>query len=158
MREAWQGTIVSILIAEGASVPMVSVNQVRAVAEEGLEGDRYFTQTGYWSNRTDARPCAVTLIESETLEALKRESGIELAPGDTRRNILTRGVPLNHLVDREFQVGEVILRGFKLCEPCAHLEQLFGKPIMSALLHRGGLRAHILTDGFIRVADTVREL
>ena len=80
-----------------------------------------------------------------------------LDPGNSRRNIVTKGVALNHLVGREFRVGEVTLRGIRLCEPCGHLEELTQKGVMQALVHRGGLRAQILIDGTIRVGDTIQE-
>ncbi|MFQ5914963.1 MAG: MOSC domain-containing protein [Nitrospinota bacterium] len=134
---------------------MESVREVRAVAGRGLDGDRYFEGTGKYSKKPGPGR-HVTLIESETLEALKRETGIDLKPDWCRRNILTGGVPLNHLVDREFRVGEVKLRGVRLCEPCAYLEKLTGlRGVRKALVHRGGLRAQILSDGLIRVGDVV---
>jgi MOSC domain-containing protein YiiM len=152
----WQGTVVSIHLAETAAGPMVSVNEVRAIAGKGLEGDRYFTQTGTYSKKP--RPDReVTLIEIEAIEALKRDLGIELAPGASRRNIVTRGVPLNHLFGQEFRVGNVTLRGLRLCEPCPHLERLSHPGMREALIHRGGLRAQILTDGTIRVGDSIHE-
>lgn len=151
-----KGTIVSIHIAPSAAGPMVSVEQVRAVVGRGLEGDRYFAQAGTYSKKP--RPDReVTLIEVEAIEALAREYKIALEPGGARRNIVTRGVPLNHLVGREFRVGEVTLRGLRLCEPCAHLERLSHPGIREALIHRGGLRAQILTDSTIRVGDPVHE-
>ena len=88
-----------------------------------------------------ARACAITLIEAEALEALEREHGVRLEPHESRRNIVTRGVALNELVGREFRVGEVVLRGLMLCEPCRHLEKLTGKQLIRGLVHRGGLRA-----------------
>ncbi|MFQ5902839.1 MAG: MOSC domain-containing protein [Candidatus Binatia bacterium] len=148
------GVIISIHITTSASAPMSSVNEVRAVAEKGLEGDRYFKEVGTFSNEPGPSR-QVTLIEIEAIEALKRDYGIELALGDSRRNIVTRGVPLNHLVGRDFRVGEVALRGIRLCEPCSHLEKLTQKGVQSGLIHRGGLRAEILTGGMIRIGDTV---
>ncbi|MFQ5896901.1 MAG: MOSC domain-containing protein [Candidatus Methylomirabilia bacterium] len=140
---------------------MVSVGEVRALAGRGLEGDRYFHRVGTYSDKPAPRggPPAreVTLIEIEAIEALKREYGIALDPGDSRRNIVTRGVSLNHLVGREFRVGGVALRGARLCEPCSHLEQLTQQGVLRALVHRGGLRAEILRDGMIRVGDSVQE-
>ncbi|MCI0409312.1 MAG: MOSC domain-containing protein [Acidobacteria bacterium] len=134
---------------------MASVNEVHAVPGKGLEGDRYFTQTGTYSKKP--RPDReVTLIEIEAIEALAREYKIALEPGAARRNIVTRGVPLNHLVGQEFRVGDVTLRGLRLCEPCAHLERLSHAGVREALIHRGGLRAQILTDGTIRVRDSIR--
>ena len=153
----WQGTVVSIHIAPAASAAMVSVNEVRAVREKGLEGDRYSSGVGTYSNNPGLGR-DVTLIEIEAIEALKHDYGIELSPGDSRRNIVTRGVPLNHLVGRDFKVGDVTLRGIRLCEPCSHLEKLSRKGVQRGLIHRGGLRTHILTDGTIRVGDTVAEL
>ncbi|MGH7830187.1 MAG: MOSC domain-containing protein [Candidatus Binatia bacterium] len=133
---------------------MRSVNEARAVPGKGLEGDRYFSRTGTFSR--DQNPSnELTLIESEAMEALKRDYDIDLQAKDSRRNIATQGVPLNHLVGSEFQVGEVTLRGIRLCEPCSHLEQLGRKGVMRGLIHRGGLRAEILTEGKIRVGDRI---
>jgi MOSC domain-containing protein YiiM len=149
-----QGNIVSIYIAPQATVPMESCPAVRAVAGRGIEGDRYFLGTGYWA-KSPGISRDITLIEIETLEALKSEKDIVLAPAASRRNLVTRGVPLNHLVGREFQVGPVRLLGTRLCEPCAYLEGLTQKGVLAALIHRGGLRADIVTGGMIRVGDLV---
>ncbi|MCA1685973.1 MAG: MOSC domain-containing protein, partial [Planctomycetia bacterium] len=97
----------------------------------------------------------VTLIEAEAIEALKREDGVELDPAESRRNIVTRGVALNHLVDREFRVGGIALRGIRLCEPCRHLESMTRAGVMKGLIHRGGLRAQILGEGVLSVGDPV---
>ena len=153
----WEGVVVSIHTTGAASEPMQTVAEARAVAGKGLDGDRYFLGTGYYSKKPGTGR-ALTLIELESIEALQGELGITLAPNDSRRNIVTRGVPLNHLVGREFRVGEVTLRGTRLCEPCSHLERLTEKPgVRRGLVHRGGLRTEIVTGGVIRVGDTVQE-
>jgi MOSC domain-containing protein YiiM len=82
--------------------------------------------------------------------------GIKLPAGEARRNVVTVGAPLNHLVDREFWVGEVLMRGTRLCEPCRHLEDLTQKGVLGGLIHRGGLRARILNEGTIHVGDVIR--
>lgn len=151
----FQGTVVSISITPSGGEPMRLVGEVRAVAGKGLEGDRYFQQAGTFSERGGSDR-QVTLIEAEAIESLARESGVELEYGDARRNIVTRGVPLNHLVEKEFVVGEVAVRGIRLCEPCAHLASLTDQKVLPGLVHRGGLRAEILSDGVIRVGDGVR--
>jgi len=133
---------------------MARVDAVRAVPGRGLEGDRYFERRGSWSDQ-DGPQREVTLVEAEALEALAA-NGIDVTLGDSRRNIVTRDVPLNHLVGSEFTVGDVRLRGVKLCEPCAHLERVSGKPIRAPLVHRGGLNAQILSEGVVRVGDAVR--
>ena len=145
-----KGNVVSIHIATPDSQPMQSVDEIHAVPGRGLEGDRYF---GNWKDEPDRE---ITLIESEAFEGMKRESGLDLYPSEGRRNIVTRGVALNHLVGQEFNVGDVKLRGLRLCEPCAHLAKVSKHPgILGGLVHRGGLRAQILSDGIIRVADVI---
>lgn len=150
----WAGQIVFIQIAPVASEKLISVREVQAVAGEGLEGDRYFKKVGTYS-KVPGGGRQVTLIELESVEALKRDLKIELEPAQTRRNIVTRGVPLNHLVGKQFRLGEVVLQGVRLCEPCDYLESLTSKGVKGGLLHRAGLRADIIRDGTIRVGDPI---
>jgi MOSC domain-containing protein YiiM len=149
-----EGTVVSLHIAPTGAAAIRSVSQVRAVAGRGLEGDRYFNELGTYSNHPGTGR-HVTLIEIEAIEALKRDYDIDMAPGLSRRNIVTRGVALNHLVEQEFSVGQTVLRGARLCEPCSHLEKLTQRGVMRGLIHRGGLRAEIITGGIIRIGDAI---
>lgn len=150
------GRIVGIYVAPEAGKPMEERTDVRAIAGTGLEGDRYALGIGTYSKNKHGRR-ALTLIEREAVEAVRREYDVELHECETRRNLVTEGVPLNHLVGREFTVGGVRMLGAKLSEPCTYLEQLLDRPgVRKALVHRGGLRAEILTDGLIRVGDLVR--
>jgi MOSC domain-containing protein YiiM len=148
------GAVVSIHLAPSGGAPTKSVGEARALAGKGLEGDRYCNQAGTYSYQGGSAR-QVTLIEVEAIEALKRDDGIELDPGASRRNIVTRGVALNHLVGREFRIGAVTLRAVELCEPCAHLQKLTEQGVMRGLVHRGGLNAEILTDGLICIGDAV---
>ncbi len=151
----FSGAVHSIHLAPVASEPTVSVEQAHAVPGKGLEGDRYFKGEGAFSDRPEPGR-ELTLIELETIEALERNYKLKLTPGDARRNIVTLGVPLNHLVGKEFSVGEVTLRGIRLNEPCNHLASLTDAKVKEGLIHRGGLRAQILTEGVIRPGDTIR--
>src|SRR5690349_19503779 len=139
-------TVVSLHIASAARQPTESVNEVHAVPGKGLEGDRYFNKTGTFSTHP-AGDNELTLIEIEAIDALRGEAKVEIDPGAARRNIVTRGVALNHLVGRPFKIGAVSLRGVRLCEPCSHLESLTKPGVKSGLVHRGGLRAQVLTEG-----------
>src|SRR5437867_11902380 len=94
-------------------------------------------------------------MEAEAIEAMARNNELVFSPGDARRNVITRGVPLNHLVGREFVVSGVRLRGIRLCEPCSHLEGLTRRGVLAGLVHRGGLRAQILVGSEIRVGDPI---
>lgn len=149
-----RGIVVALHFASTGAAIMQSRDQVQAVAGRGLEGDRYFSGLGTYS-RNPGSGRHVTFVEIEAIEALKREYGVEIDPGQTRRNIVTREVALNHLVDREFVVGRVRLRGMRLCEPCAHLERLTMPGALRGLIHRGGLRAEILTNGAICIGDEI---
>ena len=112
-----------------------------------------------WRIATDPRRTAdqyaVWLIQLMQIEGLARDHGIQLALGETRRNITTRGIRLNDLVGRRFWVGEVLCEGTRLCEPCQYLSELTGKPLLRALVHRGGLRADIVRSGRIRRGDVL---
>lgn len=134
---------------------MRSIASVRAIVGVGLEGDRYAAGTGHWSEYPGATR-DLTLIEGEVLDALRDVNGIDLAPGASRRNVTTRGIRLNDLVGQRFTVGEVLCEGIRLCEPCQYLSGLVGRPVHELLVHRAGLRAHILTDGVIRIGDVLQ--
>jgi len=130
-------------------------DEVRLVAGVGIEGDRYATRTGKWSD-TPATGRQLTLIEAEAIEALERDYDIRLRPADARRNVLTRGVALAHLIGQEFTVGDVRVRGVRMAEPCAYLASLTRGGVSRGLVHRGGLRVDVLTDGYVRLGDPVR--
>jgi MOSC domain-containing protein YiiM len=147
----FQGHLAGICTAATKRDDLKAVEHAEIKVEGGLIGDRYFRQKDI--GKPDQE---ITLIESEALEALARECGITLQPVQARRNLVTRGVPLNHLIDREFTIGEVRLRGIRLCEPCAHLEAMTHKGVREGLLHRGGLRACVIKGGTVRVGDVVR--
>jgi MOSC domain-containing protein YiiM len=151
---AGQGAVVAIHIASTGAAPMKSVTTAQAVAGKGLEGDRYYSRLGTYSNQAGSGR-DLTLIEIEAIEGLKRDYEIQLDPGQARRNIVTRNIALNHLVEQEFRIADVVLRGTRLCEPCAHMEKLTVKGAMRGLIHRGGLRAEIIRGGAIRVGDAI---
>jgi len=147
------GTVELIYIAPKATAPTVSVTEILAIPGVGLEGDSYALRQGtFFKPEPDFE---LTLIEAEAIEALKRDYNVELTPGEARRNLVTRGIALNHLVGRDFQIGEVKAHGIRLCEPCDHLQRLTGRQLIKGLRHRGGLRAQILTQGAIRVGDSL---
>jgi MOSC domain-containing protein YiiM len=152
---SFDGSIVAIYVTPGEGEPMEARDEVRALAGKGLDGDRYAIEAGKYSG-TKLGKRAVTLIEREAIEGARSEHGIELAEQETRRNLVTEGVPVNHLVGKEFTVGGVRMRGYDLAEPCVYLEGLTRTGVREALVHRGGLRAEILDDGAIRVGDAVR--
>jgi MOSC domain-containing protein YiiM len=138
-----------LAIAKLAETPMQLVDNVRALAGRGLEGDRYADGAGTFSPRRAHRSgYELTLIAAEVVEELTARDAVHDFTS-TRRNVLTRGIDVNALVGRAFSIGDVHCRGLRLAEPCAHLERLQGPGLLRPLIHRGGLRADILTDGHI---------
>ena len=152
----FEGTVISIHIAADAAAPMQTLAEAHAVPGRGIEGDRYYECKGTKAS-APMPDRELTLIEVEAIEAMKRELDVDYGVSDSRRNVVTRGVPLNHLVDKEFWIGEVKARGLRLCEPCAHLQKLSHEKVLPGLVHRGGLRAQILSEGTIRVGESIRE-
>jgi hypothetical protein len=150
------GSVAAIHVAPDTGGDPEPVDAVDAVAGRGLEGDRYYRGEGVYNERDDLEPSDVTLIEAEALAAAEAEYGVDFEPGAHRRNVTTREVALNHLVGERFAVGEVILKGLGLCEPCGYMESLADQPdAAAALKHRGGLDAKIVESGAIGVGDAI---
>lgn len=147
------GILVGIYISPIAGELPRSVEHARVLAGQGIEGDRYALGCGSFSMNAGKRD--VTLIEEEALESFAKDCGRLLDPADSRRNLLTRGVRLNDLVGREFKVGSVLMRGLRLCEPCARLARLTSLPVLPDLIRRGGLYAEILQDGDLVVGHSI---
>jgi hypothetical protein len=150
------GTVELIALASEAEGPMRSVSTAEAVEGRGLLGDRYERKAGTFS-KPGGRGYDLTLVEAEALEELSAK-GVELAPIEARRNLVVRGIALDDLIGRRFRVGEVECYGQRRCEPCSHLEQITQPGVLRGLVHRGGLRADVLSDGEIRVGDRVEAL
>jgi len=153
------GTVVSIHIAPAAEAPTHAVESANVVAGQGIEGDRYFRESGDGTfHEASKHGQDLTLIEEEAIAGLARDTGIELGPGESRRNVVTRGVSLNDLVGRRFTVGEVEAVGNRLCDPCSHLQKITRPGVLKGLANRGGLRADVVRGGRIAPGDELREL
>ncbi|MFD2093281.1 MOSC domain-containing protein [Blastococcus deserti] len=144
------GTVEALAIAPAAEADMQLLEVARTVAGRGLDGDRYAAGAGTFTSRGDKRPgYDLTLIAAEVLDELTA-AGVTVDFPATRRNVLTRGIDVNALVGRTFRIGDVVCEGLRLCEPCVHLDRLSGPGLLRPLIHKGGLRADVLTDGEIR--------
>ena len=154
---AWTGVVRHLHITPRAFLPMESFDQLTLVAGKGIEGDRYMIgrESGFYSHKPEEGR-QVTLFEIETLEALARDAKIQMLPEEHRRNVTVQGVPLNHLVGRQFWVGETLLGATRLSTPCRHIEEILGKAVFDPLINRSGLNCRILKGGVIRVGDAVR--
>lgn len=147
------GLVEQIVIRPVRDELPIPVQSAQAHAGCGLEGDCYLAPEPVERAGED-----LTLIEAEALEALAAETGIRLSHVESRRNVLTRGIRLNDLVGKRFRVGEAECVGVMLNEPCKRLERLTEPGVLRGLVHRGGLRANIVTGGTIVVGDELVEI
>lgn len=151
-----RGTVEALALAEHATGRMRTVDHARAHAGRGLAGDRYAAKAGTFTPADDGvRGYDLTLIEAEVLDDLALPDGARLDYADARRNVVARGIALNALVGRRFRVGTVECLGQRLCEPCSHLERLTTKGTLRGLIHRGGLRADVLSNGEITTGAVI---
>ncbi|HZT14553.1 MAG TPA: MOSC domain-containing protein [Gaiellaceae bacterium] len=146
------GVLEEIWVAAAAGEPVRALDRVTARAGAGLDGDRHVTGRGTFPSGLPGS--ALTLIEAEVCESFEPP----LRAGEHRRNLVTRGIDLNALVGREFTIGSVRCRGMRLCEPCRVVDGYASRPVLRALVHRGGLRADVLEDGEVRTGDPVSAL
>jgi MOSC domain-containing protein YiiM len=153
------GTVEAIAIAATATAPMQLVEEAQALAGRGLAGDRYAAKAGTFTpSGSSGHGYDLTLIQAEVLDELVLAEDRRLGYAEARRNLITRGLGLNALVGRRFRIADVECFGQRLCEPCSHLERLTTKGVLRGLIHRGGLRADIVTDGRIYIGSAIETI
>ena len=149
------GSLAEIWLAAAAAAPMQRLPSARLVAGAGLEGDRYALGGGTWAEYPELEK-QLTLIDSDDVAAVARETGASLTPGNTRRNLVTTRIELPALVGGWFAVGDALLFGMKRCPPCTHLERLTGVRLVKPMAQRGGINAAVFGGGVIHEGDVVR--
>jgi len=150
-----QGKVERIYVAPQGGVEMQKVSQVEALAGCGLEGDRYCGRTGYW---TGVDECQVTLIAAEDLEDIKRSTGVRVDNGEHRRNLITRGIDLESLSGKQFQVGQAILEYDRPRPPCSYIQSITQTGMTRALVGHSGICARVVQSGLIQDEDTIEIL
>ena len=150
-----QGIVERIYVVPQGGEDMQRVSQVEALADCGLQGDRYCKRTGYW---TDVDECQVTLIESENLEEIERTGGVRVGNGEHRRNLITSGIQLENLRGKRFQVGQAVLEYDRPRPPCSYIQSITEPGMTRALVGRSGICARVVQSGLIRDEDTINVL
>lgn len=150
--DAMQGIVERIYIVPQGGEDMQRVSQVEALANCGLQGDRYCKRTGYW---TDVDECQVTLIALENLEEIEKTAGVRVGNGEHRRNLITRGIQLENLSGKRFQVGQAVLEYDRPRPPCSYIQSITEPGMTRALVGRSGICARVVQSGLIRDEDTI---
>ena len=149
------GKMVKFYIAKDSQSEIQSVNQIVLIKDKGIFGDRYSVKKGSFSEQEGEIKAKrqITLIEKENIDALNEKLETSFEYGDFRRNIVVSNCNLNELVGKEFSIGTVVLKGIRLCEPCSLLsKRLDNKDVLKELVHKGGLRAQIITGGSLELS------
>ncbi len=154
-RKATRAIVEKIFMTSESGVPMRAVPEVTAIAERGLEGDRYLKRTGHW---TDIDECQVTLIEAEHLEEIERETSVKVRDGEHRRNIVTRNLDLLGLAGRRFKIGAATFVFDRPRPPCAYIASITERLMTKALWNRGGICARVVKGGTIKPGDRITVL
>jgi MOSC domain-containing protein YiiM len=151
-----QGSVIAIYTSGKGGDLQREVPSAVLEAGRGLVGDRYYLQGGTFSAKLkDGHDWELTLIEQEEVDRFNASHGKALEPGLFRRNIVTVGVRLNDLVGKRFKVGDSVLEGMRLCEPCAYLAGLLGPEVVRAMAHKAGLRARIHVGAEVRPGQNI---
>jgi MOSC domain-containing protein YiiM len=151
------GCVTHLYVTATAAAPMEPRTEIKALADIGIEGDRYAVGAGEYSSR-GGRGRHLTLIAQEAIDEANAELDSPLAPGEHRRSIVTQAVDLMSLLGRRFRIGEVECEGVRTCPPCTYLDGVVGRRVYDALTDRSGIRADITSSGIIRVGDPIELL
>lgn len=151
-----EGRVKGIYIAPKMGANVSGHQKVSVRAGKGIEGDRYFTNTGKNRSNYKGQPdWEITLIEAEVIEAFNQDTGNKFHESDFRRNLVTEGIRLNDLVGKTFKINGISFYGVQLCEPCASLQKRLAVKILPDLIGKGGLRAQIRGVGLLNVGDAI---
>ena len=150
----WTGKLLSIHVTPAKSQPMQRLDEARLIEGKGIEGDRYALGTGTYSIKP-GEDRQVTLIEREMLDRVAQDDGHEISVDEHRRNLTVEGVPLQHLVGLRFRVGDCVLEGVRINQPCKYLNLMLKRDVYMPLWNRSGLNAKVIEGGVIRPGDTL---
>ena len=144
--------VFKICITKNSGEKMQDIDSIEVLANKGIINDRYF-------NENNDQDIQITFIESENIDYVNEISSTSIPYIDFRRNIITKGIKLNKLVDKEFLIGNVKIKGHRLCNPCKYLQDKLNiENLVKKLVNIGGLRCEILTEGRISVKDKIKIL
>ena len=147
------GRVERILLRPGRRERPIDAEQVAAVRDRGLDGDRRAARVP----RSGPSPRQVTLVQAEHLEVVGRLLGRSGAVDASllRRNLVVSGIPLLALKGLRFRIGAAVLEGTGPCHPCSRMEEALGAGGYQAMRGHGGLTAAVVRDGDIHVGDQV---
>ena len=143
-------TILKIGITKDHNKKIIETKEINLIAGKGVVGDRHFKDYNDPLNQ-------LSIIESENIDEYNLKYKLNIPYLNFRRNIVTKGIKLNDLVEKEILIGSVKLEVIDLCRPCRHLSEKLGRyDIIKEFLRKGGIRCQILNDGKISLSDQIK--
>lgn len=127
--------------------PVAERDSIECFAGKGIMGDRFFDHKPDYKGQ-------ITFFQFEVYESLCNElelSPEQVCPSVFRRNVIVRGVDLNSLIGKRFQIGDIEFSGSEECSPCYWMDSACKPGAHAFLKGRGGLRARIHCDGELSV-------
>lgn len=125
--------------------PIIEEPRIECVANRGIRGDRFFDYKPDYKGQ-------ISFFAWENLEALWNAFDVpadQRDPAATRRNVITRGGDLTALIGATFELQGVRFEGTEECRPCYWMNRAIHPDAEAWMRGRGGLRAKILTDGWL---------
>ena len=142
--------IIKIGFTKDHNKEIIETNEIELVAGKGVIGDRHFKDYNNPYNQ-------LSIIESESIDEYNLKYNLDTPYLNFRRNIVSRGIELNDLVEKKISIGNVKLEVIDLCRPCRHLSEKLGRnEIIKEFLRKGGIRCQIINDGKISLFDQIK--
>tara|TARA_B100001559_G_C16147798_1_gene460497 strand:- start:11 stop:454 length:444 start_codon:yes stop_codon:yes gene_type:complete len=143
-------SVIEIGISKEKGGKIINLNNVAVFKGEGIINDRK-------CKKNNNKEKQITLIEIENIEYYNSISSTNFPASYFRRNLVTKNVKLNELLNKEFFIGNIKVFAHDLCRPCNYLQKLLKKDnIIKELLDKGGLRCEVLSSGKIYVGDLIK--
>ena len=142
--------VIKIGVSKNHNQEIIEVNEISLIADKGIVGDRHFRDYNDPFNQ-------LSIIESENIDEYNFKNKLNIPHLNFRRNIVTKGIRLNDLVEKRIKIGSVNIEVIDLCRPCRHLsDKLVRNDIIKEFLRKGGIRCQIINDGKISLGDQIK--
>ena len=144
------GKIELINITNNSNNETYYVNNAFLEKNKGIVNDRYY-------NNFKSKKEQVTLINLEEIDNFNKNIRKEIGYKDFRRNIIISGMNLGKCINKKIIIQNVILKIHELCQPCNYLQKKLEIPnLIKSLINKSGVRAEIISSGFITVNDKIK--
>tara|TARA_Y100000768_G_scaffold214753_1_gene161874 strand:- start:224 stop:667 length:444 start_codon:yes stop_codon:yes gene_type:complete len=142
--------VIKMGVTKNHNQQIIEVNEINLIAGKGIVGDRYFKDYNNPFNQ-------FSIIESENIDEYNLKNKLNIPYLNFRRNIITKGIKLNDLLEKRIKIGSIELEVINLCRPCRYLSEKLNKnDVIKEFLRKGGIRCQIINNGKIYLGDQIK--